>query len=201
MTVRRRSLVRPEVTAALRSAGWPEPPAPSNDILGGLSAVRNLVSRSVSDPDSGVTGAETGTLVPCSALFELVDEIVRFLWSARSCFCSPLRADTEIVVGRENVTVDLFDLLESVRRSIGKETLSGVLETVCAVTAVVGLGVVREGNGPRTVDDVVLRRLRSRCGVLSMDVCCFRRCDSEGSDGNGLGMARGGSVRLRSVRS
>lgn len=121
-------------------------------------------------------------MLTSSALEEVVD-IVRFL--------IPFSADTDIVDGRENVTLVVrIDPLESLR-VIGKGLSSSI------VTAVVGVGL--EGAmglaEPRTVDIDATEGLWRV--VLLMVVDVRRSIDSEGREGRGGGTDRGGRVRAR----
>jgi hypothetical protein len=115
---------------------------------------------------------------------EEVVEIVRFL-----CTCRPLRADVDIVDGRENVTLVLRDeLVESFR-------VSGNGPPSSVVIAVVGVETVGNiGFDPRMVETEGFRRL-----FLSAALLLLRwRVDSDGRLGKGGGIANGGSVRARS---
>jgi hypothetical protein len=107
--------------------------------------------------------------------------------SSRMCCCC--NADSDTSDGREKVTDVRADSCESVR-DIGKVEFSGELDTVCVVTAVVGLADGR-GNGvvsPRMVAVDGFRRVLLSSRLL-LDLC---RSDSEGKVGRGGGMARAG---------
>lgn len=148
--------------------------------------VRRRVSRSVSEPDRGEStwaGEGAGGVLTSSS----EAEVILLRASSRMCCCCS--ADSDTSDGRENVTDVRADSCESVR-DIGNVEFSGELETVCVVTAVVGLASGM-GNGvvsPRMVAVDDLRRVFLSCRLL-VDL---RISDSEGKVGRGGGTARAG---------
>ena len=210
MIVRRRSLRAAEydtVDARLRSA------TPSIGLLllrllsretrGRVLIVLHRDSRSDSEPDvedeMGAAGASTGGGAG-SASAELL-EMVRLLAPLSCCCWRPVSAeDTEVVLGRENVTpfvlVELPDSLRSIWN--GARSVSGEADTVCAVTAVVGLdglmtGTKGEGSA-RTVTIELVEILR--LFVLSVVLVLLRVSrDSDGKVGRDGGTANAGRRR------
>jgi hypothetical protein len=134
----------------------------SKDILDRVPIVFRRVSLSVSDPERGVSGKRAadrgaggaGALLLGSFPVE-VAEIVLFLLSRCCCCCRPLRADTDIVEGLENVTFDRAEFPDTLL-SIGKLDRSGELDTVCGVRAVVGVETAEKGGIPTGVARMVI---------------------------------------------
>jgi len=118
----------------------------------------------------------------------LEEDVMAFLrTSSRECCCCS--ADSDTSEGREKVTDERTESLESTRDR-GNVEFSGELDTVWAVTAVVGLA---DGKGiPRMVAADVVDGLRLL--LLSSELLVnLPISDSEGKVGRGGGMARDGS--------
>lgn len=176
-------------------------PFPSNEARTFLApSVLRLESRSVSEPESGVAGVGGVRLESSSLAIEDEVDIVRFRLSLFCCCCSPVRADTDMLGGREKVTPCVRVEFSESLLGKGKDLLFGEFDTVWGVMAVVGFGVLIVGNFglALTVEMDAMETLRrSRAGVIFSVLLRFSRT-SEGRAGSGDGMDKGGRVRLRS---
>lgn len=151
--------------AALRSAACPGPlesAPPSSDIRGRSRVVTNVrfrVSFSVSEPD-GPAAAAAAVATRKSSRGPFVFDRVR----CRSRSCCIWRPASATVEGREKVTVLLrervgTDLSESLRGRAGNAMrVSGELDTVWGVRAVVGVVIDGRRPDPRTVVLVIVLR-------------------------------------------
>lgn len=175
----------------------------SSDTRGRVLIVLHRDSRSDSEPDvedeMGAAGASTVDGAG-SARAEVL-EMVRLRAPLSCCCWRPLSAeDTELVLGRENVTPFVRDELPDSLRSIwnGARSVSGEADTVCVVTAVVGLdglmtGTKGEGSA-RTVTIELVEILRLLVLSVALELLRVSK-DSDGKVGRDGGTANAGRRR------